>query len=195
MVLPNVLCALNFASSVMMNGVCCYYQMHEEQERRKEQEAAIQCAIRNELDMRRHKEMEERERDIITTHYQAQRRRKLMTQKQACGLLGESLSTGDDVARNHRQPSPFGNHTPDATLYDPDFVPVHKKYHSNKQVSSVEMQGFCPALTQHKQEKLEVPISNKNLANNGLRQSRSGPSSLMDEDSSDEGDWEEIGLE
>ena len=82
MVLVNALCALNLLSSALLNGACCCYQMAEEDERRKKQEAAIQRAIRNELDIHRQKDMAQRHRQTIISHFQSERRRKLMIQKQ-----------------------------------------------------------------------------------------------------------------
>ncbi|KAG7370818.1 hypothetical protein IV203_019388 [Nitzschia inconspicua] len=84
MVLPNVLCALNFASSLMINGACCYYHMQEEDSRRKHQEDSIQKAIQKELDMRKEQEKKDCERRSITSHFESERRRKLMAQKQSC---------------------------------------------------------------------------------------------------------------
>lgn len=88
MVIADVLCAVNLAASVMVNGVCCYYQMNEENERRKEHETAIQNAIRNELDVHRRKEMMVIRDDLIRAHKEAtgsrlidKRRQKLMIQK------------------------------------------------------------------------------------------------------------------
>lgn len=85
MVVGDLLCALNLASSAMVNGVCCFYQMHEEEERRKEHEAAVQRAVRNELQIHRHQEMLQRRHEkqvgSVVSRYQEERRRKLMTQK------------------------------------------------------------------------------------------------------------------
>eukprot|EP00532_Pseudo-nitzschia_australis_P000598 CAMPEP_0168197938 /NCGR_PEP_ID=MMETSP0139_2-20121125/21473_1 /TAXON_ID=44445 /ORGANISM="Pseudo-nitzschia australis, Strain 10249 10 AB" /LENGTH=191 /DNA_ID=CAMNT_0008122527 /DNA_START=333 /DNA_END=909 /DNA_ORIENTATION=+ len=81
MVIADVLCAVNLAASVMVNG-------DEENERRKEHETAIQNAIRNELDVHRRKEMTVIRDDLIRAHKDAtgsrlidKRRQKLMVQK------------------------------------------------------------------------------------------------------------------
>lgn len=88
MVLADVLCAVNLAASVMVNGLCCYYQTNEENERRKEHQMAIQNAIRKELNLHRRQEMLAIRDDLIRAHDEAvacryidERRRKLMAQK------------------------------------------------------------------------------------------------------------------
>jgi hypothetical protein len=85
MVFGSALCALNLASSVMVNGVCCFYQMQEDEEKRKEQHGAIQKAIRFEMDRNRHMDKEETLRQkhigVYAYHLQEQRRRKLMVTK------------------------------------------------------------------------------------------------------------------
>jgi len=87
-VLADVLCAMNLAASVMVNGVCCYYQMNEENERRQEQETVIKNALRKELDVHRQKEMMLKRdtlvkayNDAVSSQVQDERRRKLMNQK------------------------------------------------------------------------------------------------------------------
>jgi hypothetical protein len=85
MVLGGALCALNLASSFMVNGVCCFYQMQEEEEKRKEQHEVIQRSIRFEIDRNRQMDKEEKLLEkhigVYGYHLQEQRRRKLMVTK------------------------------------------------------------------------------------------------------------------
>jgi hypothetical protein len=106
----------------MLNGACCFYQMQEEEERRKQQEAAIQRTIRAELDLQRHQEMTQRHEQTIISHYQSQRRRKLMTQKQEVIAASMRDTCVTELASSqNRIPPPPATHT----LHDPDFVPLH----------------------------------------------------------------------
>ena len=142
MVLPNVLC---LASNLMLNGACCFYQMHEEDERRKQQEAAIQRTIRAELDLQRHEEMTQRHEQTIISHYQAQRRRKLMTQKQNATIAASMKDTTGTVdvlsTSQHRVPPPPTTTPPTGcnvhTLHDPDFVPLQVKSPNTENISTL----------------------------------------------------------
>eukprot|EP00536_Pseudo-nitzschia_multiseries_P001940 jgi/Psemu1/283367/fgenesh1_pg.26_\ len=88
MVIADVLCAVNLAASVMVNGICCYYQMNEQNERRKQEEKAIRNVIRTELNIHKRKEMIVKRKELIEAHNEAvgsrlidERRRKLMALK------------------------------------------------------------------------------------------------------------------
>lgn len=108
MVLANALCAMNLAASMIVNGLCCYYQMNEENERRKEQQAAIETAIRNELDLHRREEMVAKRDELIKAHkdsvglrLQNEARRKRMGQK--------ASSMMRDVNKNNQRDQPIQN--------------------------------------------------------------------------------------
>eukprot|EP00339_Tiarina_fusa_P018925 CAMPEP_0117050704 /NCGR_PEP_ID=MMETSP0472-20121206/35007_1 /TAXON_ID=693140 ORGANISM="Tiarina fusus, Strain LIS" /NCGR_SAMPLE_ID=MMETSP0472 /ASSEMBLY_ACC=CAM_ASM_000603 /LENGTH=189 /DNA_ID=CAMNT_0004764585 /DNA_START=316 /DNA_END=885 /DNA_ORIENTATION=+ len=85
MVLGSAMCALNLASSAMVNGVCCMYQMQEEEERQKAHHDAIKRSIRSEYERNRKLDMEQRLREKEMTMYTLQlseaRRRNLMAKK------------------------------------------------------------------------------------------------------------------
>jgi hypothetical protein len=100
MVLSNVLCVLNLASCLMLNGACCHYQMQEEDERRRQQDQAIQRALQRERDMQR--DIQEPVKQSTILHFQAQRRRKLMIQKQAG--LKEGIIVSNPKYLCHQQP-------------------------------------------------------------------------------------------
>mmetsp|Transcript_12607 Transcript_12607/g.35768 ORF Transcript_12607/g.35768 Transcript_12607/m.35768 type:complete len:201 (+) Transcript_12607:89-691(+) len=88
MVVGDVLCAVNLAASIMVNGVCCYYQMSEQNERREQQNEAIQKSIRTELKLHRRRKIIDKRNELIQAHKEAvtsplidERRGKLMTLK------------------------------------------------------------------------------------------------------------------
>lgn len=178
MVLVNALCALNLVSSALLNGACCCYQMHEEDERRKKQEAAIQRAIRNEMDIHRQKDTAYRQRQTIISHYQAERRRKLMTQKQ----LGVKLSGTDS-----RHPPHYGTRS-NATMYDSGFIHLGKSRSSSHHKSPVSFDTRDEVAS-------EATTSTKHRRHNSQATQQSELSSLFDACSLDEEDLEEIALE
>ena len=85
MVLLNALCAVNLASSVLVNGVCCYYQMKEEKERRKVHHESILRAVREEWNSgqmaEKEKELRDCELEERAIDLQGERRQQLMRQK------------------------------------------------------------------------------------------------------------------
>lgn len=177
MVFSNVLCAINVASSLMLNGACCYYQMHEEEERKKSQEESIQRAIRQELDMREEQELQNRGRQDIISHFQAQRRRKLMSQKQASKAEGqlEDLRCGQESERQSPQQD-------SSSPLDSDYR-VTARY----DIDTSENQEYVPPI--------QAALSKSSAFSIGNQQ-RSELSSLMDEDLFlHEEDLEEIVLE
>jgi hypothetical protein len=113
MVLGSALCALNLASSVMVNGVCCFYQMQEDEEKRKEQHGAIQKAIRFEMDRNRHMDKEETLRQkhigVYAYHLQEQRRRKLMVTKTTSAGGVHSTSIDGSSGRRDQPLQPIEN--------------------------------------------------------------------------------------
>jgi len=180
MVLGNVVCALNLASSLMMNGVCCYYQMKEEDERRKKHEASIQRAIRNELDIHRHEEMSRRHNEAVVVHFQAQRRRKLMTQKKQVGMevaCDEVFPTNNRASPDIRDGS--------------DCLPIQNST------------GYSSAPNSFVKPEAGEYISPQTIrSNDALRQNlcvytkeRGGLSSLLDDSLEDDEDFEEIMIE
>lgn len=147
--------------------------MHEEEERKKHQEASIQRAIQNELDERQQKEAEQHEKSNIMTHFQAQRRRKLMAQKQA------GMSDDRDDRNNtscHRQPPQQDHSAP----FHPDLLMT-----SRSQLS----------IDQHRCTIPNYPAVFKTTAFSNVARQRSELSSLMDEDSLEDDDLEDITLE
>lgn len=81
-------CALNLASSAMVNGICCMYQMQEEEERQKANHEAIRRSIRIEYERNRQLDEEQRQRELREietaarkTKFTEERRRKLMAKK------------------------------------------------------------------------------------------------------------------
>jgi hypothetical protein len=196
MVLPNVLCALNIASNLMLNGACCFYQMQEEEERRKQQEAAMQRTIRAELDLQRHQEMTQRHEQTIISHYQAQRRRKLMTQKQdvIAASMRDACVTELSSSQN-RIPPPTATHT----LHDPDFVPLHVSP-PNAENGSTSSKTNCAKPEAGVKNPSSTPSSSTSHCDGGSKQyynrgqdwasmskQRSELSSLLDSDEEDNG--------
>ena len=181
MVLVNALCALNLVSSALLNGACCCYQMAEEDERRKHQEAAIQRAIRNELDIHRQKDMVQRQRQTIISHYQAERRRKLMTQKQQ-GMKRSSCNAA------HRHPPQYamGSST---SKYDSDFAYLGTSRSSSHHRSAVVSFDTRDDVAS------EAASAPKHRRTNSQATQHSEMSSLFDACSLDDDDLEEIALE
>jgi sensor c-di-GMP phosphodiesterase-like protein len=117
--------------------------MHEEDERRKSQEAAIQGAVRNELNIHRHKDMEHRERQTIICHYQAERRRKLMTQKQQ-GVREKACHDTDRLCL------PQHCARKNAVIYASDYVNLGKSYSSSHHRLPVSFDPRDEAASQHR---------------------------------------------
>lgn len=111
MVIGSALCALNLASSVMVNGACCFYEMQKDEERKKEHQKAIRHAMRSEWDRNRHLEImrrkEEKERDVrhaYASRSQEHRRQKLMRTKQASVVGANPTSDSSASFTDHREP-------------------------------------------------------------------------------------------
>ena len=92
-------CALNLASSAMVNGICCMYQMQEEEIRQKANHEAIRRSIRIEYERNRQLDEEQRQRELREvetaarkTKFTEERRRKLMTKKILSSLERRCIS-------------------------------------------------------------------------------------------------------
>jgi hypothetical protein len=124
MVLGNVLCALNLASSVAMNGVCCYYQKQEEEEKRREHHEAVRRAIRSEWDRHRLMEMEwklrENEMGLQAATLTEQRRQQLMKNK---NILIARKAKPSPVIRNMKRSEDLRDQSPSTTIDLPTATP------------------------------------------------------------------------
>jgi hypothetical protein len=176
MVLSNILCALSFASSLLLNGACCYYYMHDEEERKRQDEDSIQRAIQAELPEVEHqrKEMKESNNRDVILHFQAQRRRKLMTQKHVGLREGNVVSLPTTICHRQELQSDF------VPSFDPDYIMARRR-----QQFIDEYESTIPNQTS---------VSKTHVLHIGMRK-RSGNFSLMDADSIDDDDMEEVVLE
>lgn len=146
--------------------------MYEEDERRKEHEAAIQRAIRNELDLHRQTDIEQRQRQSIVSHYQAQRRRKLMMQKEIDWMDARRSCTD-----GQRQP--------------PQCATMFIRSHSSSRRGSVVKSDVSEDTTSETTRSLQ----SKSFGSSKHKRQKSEMSCLLDEDSFDGEELEEIVLE
>jgi hypothetical protein len=192
MVLGSALCALNLASSFMVNGVCCYYQMQEEEEKRKEQHEAIQKAIRFEIDRNRHMDKEEKllekHSGVYGYHLREQRRRKLMvTKNTSAGGVHPTSSDGSSGRRDqplrHIETRPeggkitFSSRSSDISAYSAPMPEINKL---------------------GQPELLKRPLSMKVVKRSSYSEFPGGQlNSLLDssEDDDDDGDLESVTIE
>jgi hypothetical protein len=183
--------------------------MHEEEERRKEHEAAVQRAVRTELEIHRHQEILQRQHEMevgsaVSSYYQRERRRILMAQKASATNIARGISQEhgrfQQVINNHQNwrrddPEPTTRHGDDHAGQFPRDLGT--KGYDHADCNSISSTFTKPSSFDQKGGLLSHTTGNNCVGTRGsLFEMKQGSelSSLFD-GSLDEEDFEDIAIE